>query len=157
MAALLDLPTLSATMTASVPFARTLGIEYLDVTSDDAGGVVVVCALPDVAAHHNHVGGPHAGAIFSLGETASGAIVTAAFASEMGRAVPLAVRADIAYRKLAMGNLRATARLGRPVAEILAELDAGGRPEFEVLVEVTRPDGAVTTEMRVVWTLRPNG
>jgi acyl-coenzyme A thioesterase PaaI-like protein len=156
MAALPDVQTIAATMAAAVPFARTLGIEYLEVGPDGAGGVIAVCALPDADAFHNHVGGPHAGAIFTLGETASGAVVMAAFGAEIGRATPLAVRADIAYRKLAKGEVRATARLGRPVADILAELDAGERPEFDVPVEVTRLDGAVTTEMRVVWTLRPN-
>jgi acyl-coenzyme A thioesterase PaaI-like protein len=157
----LDLEKLAATMTAAVPFARTLGIRYLEAgyaepTPDDAGGLRVVVALPDVADFHNHVGGPHAGAMFTLGETASGAIVMAAFGDQLGRATPLAVRADIAYRKLALGEVRATARLTRPVAEVLAELDAGQRPEFEVPVEIAMLDGTVTGEMRVVWTLRPN-
>jgi len=142
-------------MTATVPFARTLGITYESVSATD-GGATVVCALPDVADHHNHVGGPHAGAIFTLGETASGAVVMAAFGDHVGRATPLAVRAEIRYRKLAMGEVRATARLGRPVAEVIAELDAGQRPEFEVPVEVATVDGTVTTEMSIVWTLRPN-
>jgi acyl-coenzyme A thioesterase PaaI-like protein len=156
MVTLPDLQTLAATMTAAVPFARTLGVKYLEVAPDGADGVRVVVALPDDEAFHNHVGGPHAGAIFTLGETASGAVVMAAFGGELGRATPLAVRADIGYRKLAMGEVRATARLGRPIADIMAELDAGQRPEFEVPVEVTTLDGTVTTEMRVVWTLRPN-
>ena len=33
--------------------------------------------------------------------------------------------------------------MGRPVAEVEAELAAGTRPEFPVLVEVAREDGAV--------------
>jgi acyl-coenzyme A thioesterase PaaI-like protein len=166
MAALPDLHTLAATMNAAVPFARTLGVRYLEAAylepaylepaSDDAGGVRVVVALPDVAAFHNHVGGPHAGAMFTLGETASGAVVMAAFGDQLGRVTPLAVSADIAYRKLAMGEVRATARLTRPAADIVAELDAGKRPEFEVPVEITMLDGTVTGEMRVLWTLRPN-
>jgi acyl-coenzyme A thioesterase PaaI-like protein len=154
--ALPALETLAAIMTAAVPFARTLGIQFLEVAPDDAGGVRVVAALADATEFHNHVGGPHAGAIFTLGETASGAVVMAAFGNQVGRATPLAVRADIAYRKLAMGEVRATARLTRPPADILAELDAGKRPEFEVPVEITTSDAAVTTEMRVLWTLRPN-
>jgi acyl-coenzyme A thioesterase PaaI-like protein len=151
-----DLQAIAATMTAMVPFARTLGVKYLEVEPDGADGVRVVVALPDVADFHNHVGGPHAGAIFTLGETASGAVVTAAFGAHLDRVTPLAVRSDIAYRKLALGEVRATARLGRPIADVLAELDAGQRPEFEVPIEVTTLDGTVTTEMTVVWTLRPN-
>lgn len=70
--------------------------------------------------------------------------------------MPLAVSAQIAYKKLAKGEVTATATLGRPIAEIIAELDAGKRPEFPVTVEITRADGAVTGEMSVLWTLRPN-
>ncbi|MFD9075682.1 DUF4442 domain-containing protein, partial [Streptomyces lasiicapitis] len=106
--------------------------------------------------YHYHEGGRHAGAMFTLGESASGAIVLAAFGAELSRAVPLAVRADIAYKKLAMGTVKATATIGRPVADVVAELDAGQRPEFPVAIAITREDGAVTGEMTVVWTLRPN-
>jgi hypothetical protein len=98
---------------------------------------------------------PPAGALFTLGESASGAIVLAAFGDLLGRAVPLAVRADIAYRKLARGAVTATAVLGRPAAEGAAELDAGQRPEFTVAVTIAC-DGAVATEMTVTWTLGPN-
>ena len=146
----------AAEMLQAVPFARTLGIEFVEVDAD-ADGVHAVVRLPDSPAHHNHVGGPHAGALFTLGETASGAVVLAAFGSVLDRAVPLAVRAEIGYRRLAMGPVLAKARLGRAVDEVLAELDAGVRPEFPVSVEVTTEDGTVTSELTVIWTLRPAG
>ena len=41
-------------------------------------------------------------------------------------------------------------------ADVLAELDAGTRPEFTVSVVVTDADGRETTHLSVVWTLRPN-
>jgi uncharacterized protein (TIGR00369 family) len=145
-------PTIGERMAATVPMVRTLGLEFRESTADRA-----VVVLPDQADYHNHVGGPHAGAMFTLAESASGAIVLAAFADRLGRAVPLAVRAEIAYRKLAMGAVTATAELGRPAAEVIAELDAGRRPEFPVLVSLSRADGAVTGEMTIVWTLRPHG
>lgn len=132
---------------ATVPFARTLGLEFAaDLTA----------RLPDNRATHNHVGGPHAGALFGLGETASGAVVLATFGEQLSRSVPLTVRAEIRYRKLAMGTVVARARLGRPAGEVVAELDAGGRPEFDVHVEIATEDGTVTAEMTVVWTLRPS-
>jgi acyl-coenzyme A thioesterase PaaI-like protein len=148
--------TVAAAMLAAVPFARTLGILFTEVAPDGAGGLRVVAELPDREDLHNHVGGPHAGAIFALGETASGAAVMAAFGDQLGRAVPLAVRAEIAYRKLAMGTVAATARLNRTREEVVADLDAGERPEFGVEVAITRTDGAVSAEMLVVWTLRPH-
>lgn len=139
-------------LAATVPMARTLNLEFVETTPEQA-----VVALPDQGDYHNHVGGPHAGAMFTLGESASGAIVLAAFGDQLSRAVPLAVRAEIAYKKLAMGPVTATATLGRPAAEVVAELDEGRRPEFPVSVAIRRQDGAVTGEMTVVWTLRPNG
>ena len=136
---------------ASVPMVRTLNLAFLESTADRA-----VVRMPDQPDFHNHVGGPHAGAMFTLAESASGAIVMAAFGDQLTRAVPLAVNARIAYKKLAMGEVTATATLGRPVADVVAELDAGGRPEFPVAIEIRRADGAVTGEMTVLWTLRPN-
>ncbi|MGQ4487505.1 DUF4442 domain-containing protein [Streptomyces sp. SAS_281] len=138
-------------LAATVPMVRTLDLEFLETTAERA-----VVRMPDRADYHNHVGGPHAGAMFTLAESASGAIVIAAFGDQLSRAVPLAVSAEIAYKKLAMGEVTATAVLGRPAAEVVAELDAGERPEFPVTVEIRRGDGAVTGEMTVVWTLRPN-
>ncbi|MEV0725836.1 DUF4442 domain-containing protein [Micromonospora purpureochromogenes] len=152
----IDSRQVAAGMLQAVPFARTLGFEFVEVAPEAHGGVRAVVRLPDTPATHNHVGGPHAGAMFTLGETASGTVVMAAFGHLLDRAVPLAVRADIAYRKLAMGPVLATARLGRTPAEVVAELDTGQRPEFPVEVEIGTEDGTVTGTMTVVWTLRPN-
>ncbi|MEU0547757.1 DUF4442 domain-containing protein [Micromonospora sp. NPDC005979] len=152
----IDSRQVAAGILQSVPFARTLGIEFVEVAPEADGGVRAVVRLPDTPATHNHVGGPHAGAMFTLGETASGAVVLAAFGQLLDRAVPLAVRAEIAYRKLALGAVLATARLRRPASEVVAELEAGQRPEFEIEVEIATEDGTPTSAMTVIWTLRPN-
>jgi len=149
----IDRQQIAEGMLQAVPFVRTLGMEFVEVTPD---GLQAAVRLPDSMATHNHVGGPHAGAIFTLGETASGAVVLAAFGDLLDRAVPLAVRADIAYQRLAIGPVRATARLGRPPGDVAAELAGGVRPEFPVLVEVVTEDGTVIATMTVTWTLRPN-
>ena len=143
--------SLGELMAATVPMVRTLGLEFLETTPERA-----VVALPDQADYHNHVGGPHAGAMFTLAESASGAIVLAAFSEQLSRAVPLAVRAEIAYHKRARGPGTATAGRGRPAAEVVRELDGGHRPEFPVRVAIRRADGAVTGEMTITWTLRPH-
>lgn len=145
------LPSIGEMMAASVPMVRTLNLEFTETSAERA-----VVSLPDQGEFHNHVGGPHAGAMFTLAESASGAIVMTAFGDQLSRAVPLAVRSEIGFKKLAMGPVTATAELGRPVADVVAELDAGERPEFPVNVSITREDGAVTGEMSIVWTLRPN-
>ncbi|MFI8849500.1 DUF4442 domain-containing protein [Streptomyces sp. 891-h] len=144
-------PDIGELMRASVPMARTLNLEYLETSPER-----VVVSLPDQSEYHNHVGGPHAGAMFTLAESASGAITLAAFADQLSRAVPLPVHAEMDFKKIATGVVTATAELGRPVADVVAELDSGQRPEFPVKVALSRPDGAVTSEMTIVWTLRPN-
>ena len=147
-----QIPTdLGEVLSATVPMVRTLGLEYLEVTPERA-----VLRLPDQEAYHNHIGGPHAGAMFTLAESASGAVVLAAFGDHFDRAVPLAVSAEIGFKKIAKGDVVATAVLGRPAADVIAELAAGERPEFPVAVTLQRADDAVTGEMTVIWTLRPN-
>ncbi|MCM2417651.1 DUF4442 domain-containing protein [Streptomyces sp. SID13666] len=145
------LPSTGELLAATVPMVRTLNLQFGETSAERA-----VVTLPDQPDFHNHVGGPHAGAMFTLAESASGAIVLSAFGDQLSRAVPLAVRAEIAYAKLAMGPVTATAELGRPVADVVAELDAGERPEFPVRVTIRREDGAVTGEMSIIWTLRLN-
>ncbi|MER5670706.1 DUF4442 domain-containing protein [Pseudonocardia alni] len=138
-------------MTQAVPWVGTAGITFGSITTDR-----VEAFLPDRSDQHNHVGGPHAAVMFGLGETASGAVGLAAFASAGDRAVPLVVRSEIRYLTLAKGDLRAEAVLTRPAGEVLAELDAGTRPEFSVDVTITDAQGVQTGAMTIVWTLKPN-
>ncbi|GCD98728.1 DUF4442 domain-containing protein [Embleya hyalina] len=147
----IDFDAVAEGLRASVPFVRTLGLEFVELAADRA-----VLRLPDEPAHHNHIGGPHAGAMFTLAESASGAIVIAAFGDQLGRATPLAVDSTIRYLKIARGPVLAEARLGRPAAEVIAELDAGTRPEFVVAITVRDEAGVTTAEMTVTWTLRPH-
>lgn len=134
-----------------VPMVGTLGMEFLELSESRA-----VMRLPDQKDFHNHLGGLHAGAMFTLAESASGALVLANFAERMADATPLAVEATIRYHKLAMGAVVATATLSRPGTEILAELDEGRRPEFAIEIAIATEDGTVTGEMTITWTLKPN-
>jgi acyl-coenzyme A thioesterase PaaI-like protein len=149
-----DVDLVAEGLRQAVPFVRTLNLEFLQVGTTRAR-----LRLPDQPAVHNHVGGPHAGAMFTLGESAAGALVLANFSHTLDRATPLAVSAEIRYLRLARGAVTAEAVLGRSAAEVLAELDRGGRPEFDVPVMIRMdddPGGAPTGEMVVRWTLRPN-
>ncbi|QYN35842.1 DUF4442 domain-containing protein [Pseudonocardia sp. DSM 110487] len=146
-----ELSWVGATMRQTVPWVGTVGIEFVEVTPQR-----VVLRLPDDPALRNHVGGPHAAMIFGVGETATGAVTLAAFASTMERATPLPVRSEIAYQRIARGPLTAVAVLGRPAEDVIAELESGTRPEFGIDVTITDGDDRETTRMTVVWTLRPN-
>ena len=147
----MDFDTIKAGLSAAVPLVRTMHIEYLELSDERA-----LLRLPDDAAFHNHIGGLHAGAIFSLGESASGAIVIAAFNEQLARSVPLAGEASITYKRVAMGPVLAEARLGKAKADVVAELDSGENGRFPVEVTLTTEDGTVTAEMTVVWVLRLN-
>lgn len=150
----LDLDTVRSTMPTTVPFVGTLGIEYLELSTDHA-----VCRLPDDVRFHNHIGGSHAGAMFTLAETASGALVLSNYGEMLGEVTPLAVEATIRYLKVARGPVTATAHLASKADAVIATLKAGGRPEFHVEVELTTGEGEsllVTGAVTVLWTLKPN-
>lgn len=146
----MDLDVIKANFPTMVPMVGTLNLEWVDLAPERA-----VMRLPDQKPYHNHIGGPHAGAMFTLGESASGAIVMASFGDQLHRLVPLAVEAKIRYLKIAMGPVTATATLNRPLADINAEIEAGTtRPEFAVDIEIADEAGNVTGAMTVLWTLK---
>lgn len=145
----MDLETLKIAFPQAVPMVGTLSLEWGDLQPERA-----VMRMPDQQPYHNHIGGPHAGAMFTLGESASGALVMANFGDRLNELVPLAVEANIRYRKVAMGVVSATAVIDRPIADIEAELAEGKRPEFRVDIEIADAAGNVTGEMYVVWTLK---
>ena len=93
--------------------------------------------LPEADHLHNHVGSQHAGALFSAGEAASGAAFVGAFAEHMANITPLARSAEISYLKLAKGPITATGTLGAAKAELLSALEADGKVEFPVTVDLT--------------------
>ena len=140
-----------ALMPQVVPFVGTLKLVYEEVEPTRA-----VLRLLDEPAFHNHVGGPHAGAIFSLAESATGAVVMASFGDLLDRVTPLAATAQISYRKLQKGPVTATATLGRPREEVLAGVEAGELVQFPVDVVMTDEAGTVTSEMTVSWALKPH-
>lgn len=135
----------------AVPFTKTLGLVY-----DKVDAEVAICRLPDRPEHRNHVGGPHAGALFTLAESASGAVTLAAFGDQLSRATPLPTTSTIRFLKIAKGEVTAEARLLATRDEVVARLDTGERPEFEVAVEIRNAEGVVVSEQTVTWTLRPN-
>jgi acyl-coenzyme A thioesterase PaaI-like protein len=145
----LDSASVAAMLPQVVPMVGTLSLAIDDVQLQRA-----VLRLPDQAAYHNHLGGPHAGAMFTLAESASGALVLANYGDLLERVVPLAVEATIRYEAVAMGEVTAVATMEATAAEILARLDAGERPEFVVEIELTTPAGR-TGSMTVRWTLKP--
>ncbi|HEY4997110.1 MAG TPA: DUF4442 domain-containing protein [Solirubrobacteraceae bacterium] len=146
-----DYAAVAAGMNQAVPFNGYLDLETVTVAPDH--GVV---KLPDSANLHNHVGSQHAGALFTAGEAASGAAFIGAFIELMGEITPLAQSAEIAYRKIARGEITATARFEQDRDKLIEELNAEGRVRFPIAVELTNPAGELVAEMTVSWYVRRN-
>jgi uncharacterized protein (TIGR00369 family) len=138
-------------MTQAVPFAGFLGVEVTSVGVGEA-----VARLPERPELTNHVGSQHAGALFTVAETASGAAFVGAFAERMGDVTPLARSADISYEKIAKGPIDASAKLGVDPAAALATLDAEGKVVFPCEVELNDADGQRVATAVVQWHVRLN-
>lgn len=146
-----DFDAIAAGLRQAVPFVRTLGLEFTELSAERA-----VLRLPDDPAVHNHVGGPHAGAMFTLGESATGAIVLGSFADLLATHTPLAHGAQIRYRALARGPVTAEATLVTPAEQVRAAVAAEGKARFDVGVVLRDVQDTITGEMTVTWALRPN-
>ena len=143
-----DPAVLTALMRASTPLVDTLGVEVLECERR------VRLRLPNLEGSRNHVGGPHAGAIFTLGETTAAALMLLRVGHLLDRAKPLAVRAEIGWSKLARCAVIAETVTDIDAAWIERELQAGGRPEWTTTVRFEREDdGAACGEMSVMLTL----
>jgi len=138
-------------MTLAIPFAGHLGITVTSMAEGEA-----VALLPEREELKNHVGSQHAGALFTVAETASGAAFVGAFAERMGEITPLARGADIAYEKIAKGPIEAAATLGLPKDEALVTLDRDGKVEFSCEVVLTDGDGTRVATATVRWHVRLN-
>lgn len=145
----IDFAAIAKGMAIAVPYISHMGIEVTEMSEGAATAV-----LPDRPELHNHVGSQHAGALFGVAETASGAAFVGAFAARMGDLTPLARSAEIAYMKVARGAVEARAKLGVPAAEALATLDEDGRVDFSVEVEMTDGEGETVATATVDWNVR---
>lgn len=146
-----DYTAVAAGLNQAIPFNVHLGLETIAV-ADDHG----VVRLPDDERLRNHVGSQHAGGLFSAGEAASGAAFVGSFLDIMGEITPLAESAEIAYKKLAKGEITATARFEEDADALKTKLKEDGRVRFPVEVEMTNPEGTIVAEMTVNWYVRRN-
>ena len=147
----MDYQAVRAGLQGAIPFNTHVGLEVVEV--GDGHGVV---RLPDAEHLHNHVGSQHAGGLFSAGEAASGAAFVGAFGERLGELTPLAKGAEISYTKLARGPVTATGTLSEDKQALFDRLDAEGRVEFPIRVELANEEGATVAEMTVHWHVRKN-
>jgi acyl-coenzyme A thioesterase PaaI-like protein len=131
----------AATVHGAGGFVGTLGPRV--VSSDRTGALLRLDAGPEL---QNHVGGPHAAAIFGLGETTAYALLLEVFGDLVDAgAVPLVKSAQIAYSAIATGPLLAASRLVADEAAARASLAERGVASFDVEVLFRRETDDVQT------------
>jgi len=141
--------TIRAQMAAAVPFAKHVGIELVEIAP--GRGVAV---LAETVTSVNHIGSQHAGALFTLGETASGAAMVGTFAELLLNIRPVASNASIEYKKLARGKITATAVASNDPAALLATLRNARKVTFDVAVTLANEAGVAVGSMSVRWQVR---
>ena len=135
-------------MMDTLPFVRLLGISI-----DDIGAGTSRVSMPDDPKLHNHLGTQHAGALFTLAETASGAAMAGGFAELILGLRPVAKESRIQYQKLARGATRAEGRVPGDLAALKAQLAQDGKVAFPVAVDIFDSEGTLAAQVTVDWYL----
>ena len=129
-----------------MPYAKHTGIELLSL-GDGRGEAL----LPAQDVTLNHIGSQHAGALFTLGETASGAAMAGGFLPILLSIRPVAANAGIQYKRVARGTIRASASMSRPAQSLMDELEAVGTVQFSVDVSMRDDADTEVATMQVDW------
>lgn len=135
-------------MMDTLPFVRLLGISI-----DEIGAGTSKVSLPDDPTLHNHLGTQHAGALFTLAETASGAAMAGGFAELILGLRPVAKESRIQYQKVARGATRAEGRVPGDLAALKAQLAQDGKVAFPVAVDIFDAEGTLAAQVTVDWYL----
>jgi acyl-coenzyme A thioesterase PaaI-like protein len=130
----------------ATPFAKHTLVELVELTDGRA-----VARIPADAELRNHIGTQHAGALFTAGETASGAAVAAVFAAVLGTARLVAVSAKISYINAASTAVVAVATVDQSPDKLRAELERDGKVVFPVSIMLADEAGQDVASMRVEW------
>ncbi|MBL9096355.1 MAG: YiiD C-terminal domain-containing protein [Alphaproteobacteria bacterium] len=133
----------------AVPFARHAGVKLTHV---EAG--LARAELEQTATSVNHIGTQHAGALFTLGETASGGAMAGLFADRILNVRPIAGEAQVRYTRLAKGRITAEARVAGARENIMATFERDKKVAFDVTVTLSDAEEKEVATMRVSWTVK---
>ena len=137
---------IKAQLSEVVPFQNTVGVILQDVGDGHASAT-----LEQRQEVSNHIGSMHAGAMFTLGEAASGAAMAGALAPVILQMRPVAAMGQIAFRKVAKGTLTAHAKTSRPGSELMQAIKDDGKVAFDVAIDIRDAEGDTVVEMTVNW------
>ncbi|WP_375548402.1 DUF4442 domain-containing protein [Oceanicaulis alexandrii] len=139
-------------MDKSVPFATVTGVELVEVSPER--GVARLKKRPEV---ENHIQTLHAGAMFTLGEAASGAALGGVLGDQLMAARPVAADASIKYLKTGKTDLTATAVANSDAEAIRKQLEDVGKVVFDIKVAITDAEDVTVAEMVVNWHVKKTG
>jgi len=127
-----------------VPFSKLIGIKVSD------GGDELILPFSDHV--KNHLGTFHAGAQFSLMETASGAFLQQQFPELVGKVIPVLRHAEAKYKKPATSDLKAFASVEKNEIECFRQqFEKKGRGIISVTVELIDKQGTVVSNAVYEW------
>ena len=132
-----------------IPFANHVGV-VLGYIADGTA----TATLEQRTETSNHIQTQHAGAMFTLGEAASGAALAGALAPVILEVRPVASGATISYVKIAKGTLTAHAKTSTAGSELLQTLKDEGKVAFDIDVDIRDGAGDTVVEMKVGWHVR---
>ena len=131
-----------------VPFVKFLGVTIEAVGNGTSRAQLK--SRPDV---HNHLATMHAGALYTTGESATGAVVLALFGDLFPNVFIALKTASVTHIKALPGDLIAHASVDGDPTEIRAAYDTEGRVDFTVNVRFTVDDVEVA-HVDYVWAAR---
>lgn len=146
-----DVDALRRLLEEAVPFLKRIGFVIKSLGEDG-----VRLELPWRNDNANHVGTAHAGVIFTVGETAGGALVSTAF--DLGRYVLVVRGAKISYRRPVKGLLTCTGKLDPEAVKAASErAQRDGKTTMPIRLELFNEKDELAAEMELEYHLRRIG
>ena len=130
------------------PFAKKVGIKL-----DSLEERKCVLSLPFDATNGSPMGTLHAGPPFVLAELAGASVLSAALDLSKYQVINKGV--NIRFRRPCMGDIFAKMEIGpEEVAKIEADVEAAGKTDATVPVEITDADGNVLVTAETIYSVR---
>lgn len=131
-----------------IPFLRDMGIKVIEM---ETGRVKL--QLPHNSSNLNYIGTCHAGAIFTFGETAGGALAGVAF--DIKKYYFVVKEANIKYIKPVTGAINCEISLGLPEKErITKEIEEKGKSSWLVSFSLNNEKNEAVAEMSINYVLK---
>ncbi|MCQ8895737.1 DUF4442 domain-containing protein [Limnobacter humi] len=142
-------PVVKMQMDGKVPFAKACGVRLEHMDYGQARS-----AMEPKAELQDDTGHVHPGALFTLAETCSGGAMAGGFASIILKVRPVAAQVEFQLKAPAQGRCTAHSRVEGNIGELKRLLDAEGKINFPVQVEVKDARGTEVASMTVLWNLK---